>query len=166
MKKKFLVDTNFFIQAHRVSYPLDVVPSFWNKIKNLADKDKIISIDKVKNEIYQNEDDLKNWCQSNLKEDFWRDTSVVSIEYSNIANWAVKQRNRYTPNAINEFLDSENADAFLIAYALADRDTRIVVTYEVSNKKKSIIKIPDVCLEFEISYLNPITMFRELNESF
>ena len=44
MKNIFLVDTNFFIQAHRVSYPLDVVPSFWNKVKNLADNDKIISV--------------------------------------------------------------------------------------------------------------------------
>lgn len=166
MKNIFLVDTNFFIQAHRMSYPLDVVPSFWNKVKNLADNDKIISIDKVKDEIYRNEDDLKEWCQSNLKGEFWRDTSVVTNEYSNIASWAVKQTKRYTPNDINEFLDSENADAFLIAYALAGRDTRIVVTYEVSNKKKSIIKIPDVCLEFNISYLNPIRMFRELNESF
>jgi hypothetical protein len=166
MKNIFLVDTNFFIQAHRVNYPLDVVPSFWNKVKNLADSDKIISIDKVKDEIYGNEDDLKKWCQSNLKGDFWRDTSVVSNEYSNIASWAVKQKNRYNPNAINEFLDSQNADAFLIAYALADRDTRIVVTYEVPNKKKSIIKIPDVCKKYEIRYLNPIAMFRELNESF
>lgn len=166
MKNVFLVDTNFFIQAHRVSYPLDVVPSFWNKVKNLADNDKISSIDKVKDEIYRNEDDLKKWCQSNLKGDFWHDSSVVSNEYSNIASWAVKQRNRYTPNAINEFLDTENADAFLIAYALADRDTRIVVTYEVANKKKSIIKIPDVCLEYEIRYLKPIAMFRELNEAF
>jgi hypothetical protein len=57
----YVVDSNFFIQAHRVSYPLDVAFSFWNKVKQLANDGKIISIDKVKQEIYQNEDALKQW---------------------------------------------------------------------------------------------------------
>ena len=29
---KFIVDSNFFIQAHRSIYPLDVVQSFWLKV--------------------------------------------------------------------------------------------------------------------------------------
>ncbi len=55
----FLVDANFFIQAHRAIYPLDVATSFWKKVKYIADNGTIISLDKVKNEIYRNEDDLK-----------------------------------------------------------------------------------------------------------
>jgi hypothetical protein len=166
MKKVFLVDTNFFIQAHRMTYPLDVVPSFWNKVKQLADSNRIISIDKVKDEIYRNEDELKEWCQMQLKEEFWHDTSLAMEEYSTLANWAVNQKGRYTENAIYEFLYSENADAFLIAYALTDKEKRIIVTYEKAGKKKSIIKIPEVCSTFDISYVDPITMFRELNETF
>jgi hypothetical protein len=50
----YVVDTNFFIQAHRAYYPLDVASSFWEKVKQLADDGKIISIDKVKQEIYKN----------------------------------------------------------------------------------------------------------------
>jgi hypothetical protein len=44
----FVVDTNFFIQAHRVSYPMDVAPGFWDKIIKLSEDEKILSIDKVK----------------------------------------------------------------------------------------------------------------------
>ena len=58
----FIVDTNFFIQAHRENYPLDVAPSFWNKVKALALREKLISIDKVRKEIYDYEDELKKWC--------------------------------------------------------------------------------------------------------
>jgi hypothetical protein len=29
----FVVDSNFFIQAHRFTYPLDVAMGFWDKIK-------------------------------------------------------------------------------------------------------------------------------------
>lgn len=55
----FLVDADFFIQAHRATYPLDVAKSFWEKLSKLAMGGKVTSIDKVKHEIYKNEDDLK-----------------------------------------------------------------------------------------------------------
>ena len=44
----YVVDSNFFIQAHRAHYPLDVAVSFWAKVKQLAYEGKIISIDNVK----------------------------------------------------------------------------------------------------------------------
>ena len=68
MEPLFIIDTNVFIQAHRTTYPLDIVPGFWEKIIDLANRDKIISIDKVKNEIYKNDDELKAWCKVNLPE--------------------------------------------------------------------------------------------------
>ena len=55
----YVLDSNFFIQAHRVSYPLDIAFSFWNKVKQLADEGRIISIDKVKNELYDKNDALE-----------------------------------------------------------------------------------------------------------
>ena len=55
----YVVDSNFFIQTHRESYPLDIAFSFWKKVKQLADKGRIISIDKVKNEIYDKNDALE-----------------------------------------------------------------------------------------------------------
>ena len=55
----YVVDSNFFIQAHRINYPLDIAFSFWKKVKQLAHENKIISIDKVKTEIYDKNDALK-----------------------------------------------------------------------------------------------------------
>lgn len=67
----FVVDANFFINAHRDTYPLDVAHSFWNKVKILAADGKIISIDKVREEIYgYNEDELQIWCNDNLDSNF------------------------------------------------------------------------------------------------
>ncbi len=54
----YVLDTNFFIQAHRAFYPLDIAKSFWNTITELAADEKIISIDKVKAEIDKNDDEL------------------------------------------------------------------------------------------------------------
>lgn len=80
------MDSNFFIQAHRVSYPLDVAHSFWNKVKQLADSGIIISIDKVKEEIFDNHDMLSEWCDANLPDDFFKDTASSMDSYRRVSS--------------------------------------------------------------------------------
>lgn len=163
----YIVDSNFFIQAHRVTYPLDIAFSFWNKVKMLADSGKIISIDKVQKEIYDNEDDLKQWCNSNLPTDFFKDSAPVIASYAKVSAWAVSRNTHYLPNAINEFLHADEADAFIIAYVLADPHNRIVVTQETSEPfRKNKVKIPDACIALNVRYLNVMDMFRQLGETF
>jgi hypothetical protein len=71
----------------------------------------------------------------------------------------------YLQRAIDEFLDAEEADAWLIAYALNNKLT--IVTYEVSApNQKSKIKIPDACIPLGVQFINPMEMFRQLNEQF
>lgn len=165
----FVVDTNFFINAHRDNYPLDVAPSFWLKVKELALGGKIISIDKVKSEIYDNrEDELKAWCEANLDDDFFHDSSsVLSTTYPNVIQWANARAPRYLQRALDEFLDANEADAFLIAYALSDPGRFTITTLEISaplgiNK----VKIPDACIGLGVNTCNTISMFRQLGESF
>lgn len=161
----YVVDSNFFIQAYRSYYPLDIAESFWNKVKQLANEDKIISIDKVRNEIYANNDDLTLWCKSNLSNTFFKDTTQVLNTYGRIVNWAYLMNGHYLQKAIDEFLDVDEADAWLIAFTLANNLT--IVTYEVSSPLgRNKIKIPDVCMNFNVPYVNTIKMFRELGERF
>ena len=165
--KVYVVDSNFFIQAHRVNYPLDVAFSFWNKVKELADSGKIISIDKVKDELYDKNDDLEDWCKANLPEDFFKSSDEVILEYGKVTAWAISMNNHYLPNALNEFLDADEADAFLVAYSLANNQNRIIVTHEVSQpNRKNRIKIPEACAPFNVRYLNTIEMLREIGETF
>ena len=165
--KIYVVDSNFFIQAHRVNYPLDIAFSFWNKVKELANSGRIISIDKVKNELYDKNDDLEDWCKVNLPENFFKSTDDVMAEYARVTAWAISMNNHYLPNALNEFLDADEADAFLVAYSLADDQNRIIVTHEVSQpKRKNRIKIPEACSPFNVRYLNTIEMLREIGETF
>jgi len=103
---KFIVDSNFFIQAHRSIYPLDVVQSFWTKIKSLADNGIILSIDKVKREIYDSsshEDELKIWCEANLPDDFFVNTDSVLQNYIAIVNWTNSMSYHYKNRAIQDF---------------------------------------------------------------
>ncbi|MBU0765890.1 MAG: DUF4411 family protein [Bacteroidetes bacterium] len=49
----YVLDSNFFIQAHRFHYPIDVAAGFWNKVRQLAVEGRVISIDKVKIEMFR-----------------------------------------------------------------------------------------------------------------
>ena len=165
---KYILDTNFFIQAHRSIYPLDVVQSFWSKVKTLSNKEVIVSIDKVKKEIYDNsnhEDELRSWCESNLPENFFIDTNVAIQNYILIVKWTNSMSYHYSSNAIQEFLQTDLADAWIIAFAMSNNWT--VVTYEKSQpERKNKIKIPEVSNHFNIRHIDTIQMFRELKESF
>lgn len=163
----YIVDSNFFIQAHRDTYPLDVAYSFWNKVKELAWKGSIISIDKVRDELFDKNDALEEWCKINLPEDYFKDTSEVLTEYQQIVGWATSRSLHYSINALNEFLSADEADAFLVAYAMNDITNRTIVTQEVSRpEQKNKIKIPEPCTFFNVRFIRAIEVFRELGETF
>lgn len=163
----YVLDSNFFIQAHRLHYPLDVAAGFWNKVRQLAEQGRIISIDKVKKELYDRNDALEDWCRNNLPENFFKDTSAVMAAYAEVTTWAMSRSGHYLPNALNEFLDADEADAFLVAYCLSDQANRFVVTQEVSEpNRKNNVKIPDACIALNVTYVNTIEMFRQIGEMF
>ncbi|WP_069659706.1 DUF4411 family protein [Arcticibacter eurypsychrophilus] len=165
MVNPFILDSNFFIQAHRMHYPMDVVPGFWLKVKELATEGKIVSIDKVKDEIHLNKDELTLWCNANLSNDFFKNTDLIIEQYIVVSNWAHSKSTHYNSAALNEFLDANEADAWLIAYSLANGGK--IVTHETSEpNRKSKLKIPDVCSPLGIQCVNTIEMFRVLGEHF
>lgn len=68
----YILDTNFFISAHRYHYPLDIAVSFWEKIKLMADTGKIISTINVRNELYSYErGKVQQWCKDKLMNTFF-----------------------------------------------------------------------------------------------
>ncbi|WP_374540203.1 DUF4411 family protein [Flavobacterium sp.] len=157
----FLLDSNFFIEAYRTSYPFDVVPSFWMKVKELAEQRKIISIDKVKKELLQNKDELSDWIIDNLPEDFFKDTSSEMTNYATLIGWVYSKSDQYSPTAISEFLDADEADAWLIAFAMTYGNQ--IVTHEVSKpNSKSRVMLPDAANPFNIICIKTIDLFRAL----
>jgi len=163
----YVADSNFFIEAHRSSYPLDIAHSFWAKVHELAHNGILISIDKVKEELFDKNDALEAWCKANLPDDFFKSTDEVIKEYTAVTRWTLSKSDHYLQNALNEFLDADEADAFIIAYSLADKADRFIVTQEVPNpNQKNKVKIPDVCHAFDVRYLNTMAMFREIGATF
>lgn len=147
-------------------YPFDVFPSFWNKLVELSNKDIIISIDKVKKELCDNshQDDLSIWCNETISNDFFKDSSSCVDKYAEIAMWTANHLH-FQQSAKDEFLSTDLADPWLIAYAL--KNNCVIVTHEISQpQRRNRVKIPEPCVDFGVSYISPIQMLRELNEFF
>lgn len=165
MPHPYLVDSNFFLQAWKMHYPNDVIPGFWIKVSELANAGKIISIDKVKDELYTNPDSLTNWMDNHLPGSFFKDTSTVITAYGRICAWATSRSSHYTSGALAKFLEADEADAWLVAYGVEMGIS--IVTHEISDpNRRSSIKIPDACHPFGVSCLKTIDMFRKLGETF
>jgi hypothetical protein len=58
---------------------------FWDKIKKMANAGTLISIDKVKNELYDKNDELEKWCKANLPDDFFKSSASVISEYQKVS---------------------------------------------------------------------------------
>lgn len=165
----YILDTNILIYPSRVSHPIDIHPTYWSKISDLLKRQDVISIDKVKDEIYNHEDALTDWCKTNIPKNFWSSTVNSISEYAEIQNWA--QSKSYNERALSEFAESKNADPFLVAFALntlINNDFEVtIVTLELSRPDSiKSIKIPDVCISFNIRFININDFFREISASF
>lgn len=152
--KRYLLDSNVLIQAHRMYYPFDVVPGFWTKLIDLSNRGLICSIDKVKKEIFDTStpDELALWCINDMKAAFFVNTSYCVDKYAEIALW-VQSNRHFMQSAKDDFLATDLADPWLIAYAM--KHGCIIVTHEVSQpNRRNKIKIPEPCIYFGIPYIS------------
>lgn len=163
----YLVDSSCFMTASQTSYPFDIAESFWNKIAELAQNHAFYSIDKVEDEINANLDDLSNWCEANLPEDFFipTETDEVYKKYGELVNWA--QSKGIKQSGVDKFIDASKADIFFVAFCSLSISDYTVVTEEVpAPQSLKDIKLPDACAAHNIRCIKFIDMLRELKVRF
>lgn len=166
---KYIIDTNCFIQPHKTFCPTDVGLSFWNKIRELATSGIIYSLDKVKDELYSNSDELKSWLTTNIDDNGFFCTfegEPATKQLQNILTWAASST-RYTQRAKDKFMRMDKADIYLVAFASVNpKEWKVVSMEQPAPNNQSEIKLPDACQSFGVSCIKPQDMFRELNETF
>jgi len=156
----YVLDTNVFIEAARRYYAFDIAPSFWKKLEEQAKNGRIISIDRVKDELDKGNDELKEWANK-IFAPYFVPTQVEEIfeAYQKIIQW-VRNHNQFMESAKDEFADS--ADGWIIAYVMQNHEC-IVVTHENYNSYiKKRVPIPNVCEQFNVPYTDTFEMLRGL----
>ncbi|OVE50621.1 DUF4411 family protein [Chromobacterium violaceum] len=145
--KKYLLDSNIFIQAKNFHYNFGYCSAFWDWITAAHLADLVFSTQKVRTELLNGkaDDPLVKWINQDLPESFFVDDlkdKNVMINYANIIRTA-NSNNQYTTQAKSEFAQHDKADAFLIATAKAHN--YILVTQERSQPgARKRIMIPDM----------------------
>lgn len=158
MDKKYLLDTNILIDAHRRLYPFDIAPGFWDQLLDKA-SDRVVIIEKVNDEIMAGEDQLTNWYSENKSRFIIRTIpdQPVMAAYTRIIN-SINDSDMFKQAAKDEF--ASIADSWLCAYGLAYNYTIITNEIYKANIRKRI-PIPNICREFNINYIDLLKFMRE-----
>lgn len=150
----YLLDANVFIQAKRLHYGLDFCPAFWEWLVAENAAGRVVSIDKVSDEIEAGADDLWDWAKARGAKFFLPPHAGLPPTLAKVSTWATEQG--YEQAAVNTFL--QVADYYLVGHALSKGDT--VVTHEIPSTSKKRIKIPDACLGLSVKFVTPFEMLR------
>ncbi len=160
----YVLDANVFIEAARRYYAFDLAPRFWEGLIQFVSEERIKSIDRVKKELQQKEDTVRDWLDNGGFENGFASTDASDIAqlYKDIIAWVYGQPQFY-PSAKTEF--ASGADGWLVSYSKTKGFT--VVTQEVLRPDvKRKVPIPNVCQAFSVPYVDTFEMLRALEFRF
>ena len=167
--KIFLIDTSALITPYRQYYAFDLVPSFWEKIKECFESGKIVILDKVWRELEKggSDDKLSGWLSNNKSLVTIRTykTETIIRNYADVLQY-IQTSDLYYESAIAAWAVEEIADPWIIAAARAD--DYIIVTEEQGSKgigpkqKNKNPKIPDVAKALGVETISLFEMMRRL----
>jgi hypothetical protein len=164
--KRYLFDSNVFMEGSDVHYRHAFCQLFWDWILAGHQAGVFFSIDKVKKEIMarqDNNDPLKVWAQQPALSGFFLDS--INDALKNVGDLSAMARDpslrynkstiKYKESAISPFVKGHLADIWLIAYAAKHTDF-VIVTREVpAPLGTNAIKIPDAAEWVNVTVTQP-----------
>lgn len=164
MKTQYLLDANVLMEAKRRYYRFGLCPGFWECVAWQYKQGTLGSIDRIKKEIDHGKDDLTQWVKKSAPKGFFAATTETEVAawFSQMVVWTQAEK-QYLPEAKAEF--AAGNDGWLIAYAKQHGLT--VVTHETFDANiKNRVKIPNVCIAFDVPYIDTFDMLEALNTQF
>lgn len=160
----YLLDASMLITASNKYYPLDSVPEFWEWLFHMARQGRA----KIPLEIFEEikdgpTDAEKDLLYAWLQQPFVKKALLLAESVDAAFVERVVTRG-YAPDLTDTEVEQLGRDPFLVAYAMAAPDKRIVVTSEVSKPKKrrQNRRLPDVCNTLDIQWCDPFDFNKAL----
>ncbi|MET0119257.1 MAG: DUF4411 family protein [Sedimenticola sp.] len=147
-KELYVIDTCSLVAMTEI-YPHDVFPGVWEKVDELIDDGKIISVDDVYEELSSKDDDIYKWAgiRNHIFKELDDAIQESAIEILSTHSNLIDLKNK-----------KSSADPFLIATARIHGG--IVVTEEDFSGGHHSSKIPDVCRDYKMGCINLLDMLR------
>jgi hypothetical protein len=157
-----LLDASTLITAHNSYYAIDQVPEFWGWLQHQGEAGRVKIPQEIMDEIKagRKENDLLiDWISQPEVE-----AALLLPETLDVDLVQHVVSNGYAPDLTDVEVETIGRDPFLIAYALAKKDERCVVTVEVSksSQKRANRRIPDVCKDLGVQSCGPFDLNKRL----
>lgn len=156
----YCLDANVLIQAWQKYYSPALCPDYWDKLNDLGEQGLIFIPAAVKDEILKTEDELSQWLKKS-KIQIRSITEPVTYSLRQIYN-----ANPVHKNLVDNVKGRSLADPWIIAHAMTE--SAIVVTKEekVTAASSTRIKIPNVCDNMGIRWINDFEFLVEVGIRF
>lgn len=158
--RRYCLDANVLIQAWQKYYSPQICPDYWDIMVELGKQGIIYLPEAVHEEIIRTDDDLSKWLKTS-KLPVQKITEDVTLCLKKI----------YDSNPLHKFLvDSVKgrslADPWIIAHALNDKSTVVTKEEKITALNSNKIKIPNVCDNMGIRWINDFSFAKEINIKF
>lgn len=154
---KYCLDANVLIQAWQKYYSPKFCPDYWDILNEFGENSILFLPEVVYDEITKTDDDLSRWFKKS------------KIPIRNITEPVIKcLQNIYSNNLSHKFLVDNTkarslADPWVIAHAINENATVVTKEEIVNARNSSKIKIPNVCENMGIRWINDFQMIEELD---
>ncbi len=107
---------------------------------------------------------LLKWMKNVVPKEFFHSSGIDEViqSYADIILW-VERNSQYFESAKKKF--AVGADGWLVAYAQI-RNMTVVTSEQPAPSSKRKIKLPDVCNQFGVRWVDTFSMLRSLNIQF
>lgn len=156
----YLLDANVLMDANRDFYNLVRVKEFWEWLSYVGKKGKVKIPIEIYEELTNGTHELATWAkQSSNRNDLILKEDVDE----NLIRQVTDQG--YALDLTDIEIGKLGRDPFLIAYAISDTSTRIIVTTEVSkpSQERGNKHIPDVCNLLGVRCIDGYEFYKEMD---
>jgi hypothetical protein len=153
-----------FIEAKNRYYGFQICPGFWVSLAELCDRRRVCCIDRIKDELCAVDDELKEWVETEAVEPLFKQTQDQAVvdSFQSMVQW-VYDSEQFADSAKQTF--ASVADGWVLAYAHAN-DLIVVTHEEYAPEAVRRVPMPNVCVEFDIGYVNTFRMLADLGVEF
>ena len=156
MSKRYLLDANPFIEAKNRHYGFDICPGFWSSLVAQHEAKRVFSIDRIEISCRSRMTRSRSGSRP-CPDTFFKKTQDQAVidKFQEMVQWVYVQP-QFTDAAKTEF--ASVADGWVMAYAAVIGATVDDEQYAPDAKRK--VPIPNVCIEFDIKYVDTFEMLR------
>lgn len=153
----YCLDANVYIEGWTKYYSMELCAEYWGILDEFAKAGILFSTSEVKREIEKVDDALSSWFKQ--RPYFFREVTRP-----------VQENLRVIMRTHDRLVDSTKqrsiADPWVIAHALAEGATVVTKEMPIGSTSSKRVKIPDVCAQMGVPYINDFELARRLGIKF